>query len=77
LNDVFCKRFLPEFCPVFSTLSFFSVVANLTDWAPEPDFLQRIQDPQYRALAEVLHTRSSFIESGNFKGTVSRNGYLF
>jgi hypothetical protein len=59
LNDVFVKKKFSEFCQIFSTL--YLVVANLTDWAPEPEFLQRIQDPQYRALSEVLHTRSSFI----------------
>jgi hypothetical protein len=61
LNDVFVKDFLRNLSGVFYPVPLFLVVANLTDWAPEPEFLQRIQDPQYRALAEVLHTRSSFI----------------
>ena len=60
---VYTLYFLYHFpCKAYSRtgLTVFLVVANLTDWGPDPEFLDRIQDPQYRGLAEVLHSRSEY-----------------
>lgn len=43
-----------------------TVVANLTDWGPHPEFLDRIEDSQYKGLAEVIHTRWQHLARKSF-----------